>query len=347
MKKILYIPALILICLSCEQVVEDFDVPEKPPKLVIHGRAEEDSLFRINLSKSLGFYDDNVFIPIQNASLQLLFNDQEMGSFSYDSSGWYENPGADFSQPGEYLILADAEGFKQAKARFTIPQKPDVQSISSHNFEKIYTDPSFPEGGYSEYYMHTTLHFRDNPDETNYYMLQILHKGLSYGYYPMETPEEIPSYSWEPLNMTCPAGLTVEAINSWDYFVLASPQDQEHYGQAFYMNDTYFDGDNAQFEFNVELSSVIYSQTDSADGKYILRLEFAEIDKRYFEYAKNRAATGEANDNIFAEPVTVYQSVENGFGLVYGINAFRDSINLLELEGPDLSGVSIEEDYYY
>lgn len=347
MRYITILIAYALLMTSCERVVKDFEVPEKPLKLVIHGRAEANTSCRINVSESLNFYDQNKFYPSENATLQLMLDGEELGYFFYDTLGWYSNPEVNYSRTGEYQLRVSAPDFEDASAIFRIPPEPRITGIEAFIYEEKNVD-CYEFDCPSTYYLVANIRVGDDPSAENYYTLQVSYKTEDYMNIRSdpggETPPS-PEYAYYPLTMIAPPGLSIEASKSYDWYMKVTPQDNA-YGELFFINDGQFTGENDSLFILADLGPIVYSGLAEIEGKYIVQVGFAEIDKQYYEYAKNRAAVQQAEGNPFAEPVTVYQSVEGGFGLIYGISATTDSIDLLQLEGPDLSEVEMP-DYYY
>jgi hypothetical protein len=321
---------------SCEKTIDNFEVQDKEPKLVVHGVAISDSSLRINLTKSLSFNDVQRIEHIGDATVKLSDSQEELGILSYEGRGWYGNNEL-IMEPGiNYQLNLSAPGYNEARTTFTIPQKPVVENIEAnivteHDPNCIGCDP------YKQLVLDIT--FDDLSTEENFYILEMYHRSRNYTYTDYSVyPDDTTEYEAR-LNLTT-ASRIIEVERDYAYFWNVSP-DYDAYGKVLIFSDKLINGDRYTLTVKAELNEFIYS--DLPDEYFVADLRFSQTNSTYYEYAKNMADVNESEDNFLAEPVTVYQSVINGFGLVYGRNIYHYSIDLLQID-PDLR-YEYEEEY--
>lgn len=328
MKLNIYIILFSVVILGCEKTVTNFEVPDKPPKLVIHGRLIADSLCRINVSKSLSFNDELEYIPVEDAALRLFKGQSEIGNFAYQSDGWYLNSDTGFSEPDDYRLDVGAEGYKGTTIRFHIPDKPKFIIERPEIYIGIYPDCPYCTPVYN---LVVDIIIDDDGEKNNYYKLETLRDNRNdYDYSDFHDPGFDYLLNAESnLGMISP-NLAIEVTKHNSRYEVRS-QGGDATGDAFIFSDRYFNGEYYGMTVFVDVNPVFFTDTTSGRN-YKLWFRLSETDENYYEYAKNMARISQTEGNPLVEPVTVYSVVENGFGLVYGMNFEQDTLDLADLE---------------
>lgn len=328
MKIRIYIILFSVLILGCEKTVTNFEVPDKPPKLVIQGRLIADSLCRINVSKSLSFNDELQYIPVEDAALRLFKGQSEIGNFAYQSDGWYLNSDTGFSEPDNYRLDVGADGYKGTTTHLYIPDKPKFVIERPEIYIGIYPDCLYCPPIFN---LVVDIIVDDDREKENYYKLEILRNYIDdYNYSDYYNP----SYGYilvaeSNLGMVS-SNLAIEVTGHNSRYEIRS-QGGDARGDAFIFSDRYFNGEHYAITVFVDINPVFNSDTTSGKN-YKVWFRLSETDENYYEYAKNMARINQTEGNPLVEPVTVYSPVENGFGLVYGMNFKQDTLDLTDLE---------------
>ncbi|MDG2343463.1 MAG: DUF4249 family protein, partial [Flavobacteriales bacterium] len=129
MKKPFHIIFSFLILLnSCEKVIP-FSSEITQPKIVINSLFESDKTWNVHLSSSLSSIDTSNLSNIENASVSI-FDDknQIIEALHYDSLGFYN--GTTNPEPGQkYSIEVSAMNFNTANAEDRIPLETTISKI--------------------------------------------------------------------------------------------------------------------------------------------------------------------------------------------------------------------------
>lgn len=94
MKKIINIPLVVIALLmttiltSCEKEI-DVDLNSVTPRLVIEGLVVKDSIAKVKLTKTKDFNENNIYEPVEGASIQISDNAGNAETLSLNSTGWY------------------------------------------------------------------------------------------------------------------------------------------------------------------------------------------------------------------------------------------------------------------
>ena len=137
-------------------------------------------------------------------------------------------------------------------------------------------------------------------------------------------------YYLSPVNIEDINRIT-EVIKDGNNYSVVSPDSDLPSGEGFFLSDIYFNGESYNLTFDISELGLYVFQHDKDEMLY-LYVEFSKIEKTYFEYARNMAHVNENDGNPLTEPVTVYEPVINGLGIIYGINTVIEKMNLLQFD---------------
>lgn len=165
MKKILYLFSVIcsLLLISCEEeIVLNFD--QNKPRLVIEGNifVGEPTLNKITLSTTTDFYD-SVFPKINNATVQITdLSTNIVYNFLNNNNGDFINNNFN-PQVGKSYQLTVIYNNETYTATSTLLTSPEVISVDQKN-----------DGGFTGDSYEINFNFKDNPNEENFYLVQII-----------------------------------------------------------------------------------------------------------------------------------------------------------------------------
>jgi len=114
---------------SCE-TIDEIDLPEDPPHLVVNSIFNADSALTVNLSKSHSVnINYPVFEHVENAVVEVYKNKVPLAKLNYLGKGNYRSSSPLAGIPyAEYSLKINVSGFKTAEASDILPGKPVVVS---------------------------------------------------------------------------------------------------------------------------------------------------------------------------------------------------------------------------
>ena len=279
---------LLLALSACEQVIEP-DLPEHTPRLVLQAFFTPDSTWVAFVGRSAGILES---LPgrgrsiVADATVELLAGDRvidELKFFQRERVYVWEKGALQAGEP--YSLRVSAPGFTAIEATDVIP-RPVPTAIASYHINTSTRSESRIKGDLS-----IKLEIQDPPGETNYYQLRSFFLLGSQRYEDWFSTQD-PS---------------IVADNGVDDLIEGA-----EWTTAPFFKDTLFDGQTHA----IELSSDYYGPEHSRSYIQVLY-----VSKTYYEHLKSARIHESTLDNPFAEPVSVYSNVENGYGIFAGYSS--------------------------
>lgn len=274
-------------------------VKEQPSKLVVHALAAEGEPFNISVAKSADVLtmvnrDRDLIVP--EAKVFLYADDIPVDTFDYD--GPYKpfiSRSNILARSGvRYKLIVVSPGMPEAEAETFLSSNSPVITKSTFTgaIKKVKDDYGY------RYLREAHLQFTDPPDAENYYTLRVL----------------VP-YSWVGSNVfyreTNCLSTNDTDVEKTDFGIFSS---ECNYGYL-YFNDKYFNGRQKDLLLGVDPSGSL-NLTDTTDKRiYRPVIEVTEITADYFKYKKSVEQYDYARDNPFAEPVSIFSNIQNGYGV--------------------------------
>lgn len=299
-KKILFV-LLTFTCLwSCEKVEDIVDFPKHKSRLVVNGFFHADSRWEFDVSKSLSVIDNAPLAKINNASIQIFENDIliETLTFLFEDGGindglYYSDNKPVFGK--NYSIIVSANGFESVSAADKLPTPVPIVST---DFKII--DSSFytNSDGNILWYINSavSIKFNDPVGEENFYQLEVLYYYTIYNFDSSTYYNSFNSFHLNSDNLSIEEGLEGNIIFS----------------------DLIFDGQT--YEISAEFTHY------NAPPDFTYYIYFKSLSKSCFFYKKTYGLYLNRKNDPFAEPVQVYNNIENGFGIFAGYVADVDTI---------------------
>ncbi len=324
---------VIILLSGCMKILNDFEFEDKDPKIVVQAKFNPDSIARVFVTRSLDMFDRREVKMLSDATVNLFSEETGPIVFRNDSSGWYSIDSEQIASGKNYRLEIEAEGYPKASSEFLVPVVPEMDRIDTSKIREV-------GGGYHYGSMvkgKCTLHFNDNPETEDYYVVSMKQK----------IPQYIWGDSWEPIDTTY--FYNFANINSKSPYLeliyrnyggyQRNNEYTDWYGQKLIFSDKLFNGNSdvsIEIIFNPEYIEV--SDTEEVPEKFI-DIFFSSVDKHFYEYASTKAEINRSEGNPLAEPVTPYSNVIDGYGLVYGVSEKKIAVNI--------TGLFSEEDYRY
>jgi hypothetical protein len=322
---------ILVIFASCTDTIDNFKFKEVDPKIVIHGAINDKDRISVNISRSLSLNEASDFIPLPTAKIKLLLGSDEVATFSHDSGGWFSVKDY-LQQAGKiYTIEAENDGFDPASINFMVPESPVISMIS---WKKL-TETQVGNGQIT--YIEITVALSDNSNTTDYYTMSMGGKimctiyffdGIGYNYLYQDDPDSVIS---RVTNIEIPLFSSdnfVKITKNFGRYTLFDPRNELMMEELLFISDEYFKNGDNNIHLKIYPSNFMYRAGGFSDTTQTLWVNVSKISETYYDYALNMAKVQLTNDNPLVEPVTPYNPVEGGFGLVYGYNQISDSIKV-------------------
>lgn len=289
---------LAAVCLSCQTVVE-IDVPHEENQLVVNSFFHPDSTFGISLKQSQFVLERGDFKIVTGATAILMDGEgNEIGQLNDQGSGIYTS---DIKpQPGKsYRIKVSKKPFTTVTATGSVPE--DTARITKVDVEQRKRGVSI------------SIWLDDSAGE-DYYELYGISKSVVY------TPED--------------------TIRSEDLMSFHSDdQTFEHFDgnsqRYLFFDDVLFDGHETRFNLDSAFGGVgcVDDVNTDCQEKQKTTLYLRKVSKTYYQYKETKELQDQLGGNPFAEPVPVYENIENGLGIFAGFQESAYTIEIPEYQG--------------
>ena len=301
MKSVLCGLLLLLALSACEQVIEP-DLPEHTPRLVLQAFFTPDSTWVAFVGRSVGILEPmpEREMAVADATVELLKEGRvidRLEFFQRDRVYVWEKGTL---QAGEsYALRVAAPGFAAIEATDAIPTSVPTEIVS------YLTRPSVRPESWIKGDMSIKLEIQDPPGETNYYQIRMF--AFFRDEFRTLDDEVVDLVSIRNEGSFSTQDPSIIADNTAD-----EPFDGSFSGSAPFFKDTLFDGQTHA----IELSS-----NYNAPERTRLYVHVLHLSETYYEYLKSAKLHESTQDNPFAEPMSVYSNVENGYGIFAGYSS--------------------------
>lgn len=308
---------------------KDIWIKEEKPRVVLNAMILQDSIIRVNLSRSMNGVllkpeekEDRRHLFIENAVIELWVNDISKGFLqkSHETFGYGDYLHAYRPAPGDRIRLkASTPDDDPVEAETTIPYPPEIISIDTLSSEQ------WNEHGELQHNLHFHIVIQDRPDEENYYLLSF--EPVTHYRTPSLDTVVIGIPFWQkiehPLNIRIESGAMGKYGINLQTSLFWGGQGQGYMFRrqetAFLLKDEGADGERLAFDFTA--SRVRYShQDDTLSCTHSFQIQLASISRSYYLYRRSKALQKEQDDILgdldLREPQPTYSNVIAGYGLL-------------------------------
>ena len=289
---------LLLLFSGCETII-DIDIPEDEPRLVLNGFINPDSTLSISLFQSMGILETGEFRAVEAANVTVYDKDGvRIADLTDSGSGRYMS--AFIPEVGqEYRIEASKSNFATVESSDMIPS--DSAEVISINLNL--TESGFEGGGSGEYDIDFTI--RDYAG-TDFYEVQVFERSV---------------YEFDGQRYENFGNRFLESEDPvFDEFNSS--------GLGLLFGDALFD----EGELKITVSTYLNLGNNCDEVPECLSEEsfliVRKVSESYFRYNRTLRLQQDLEGNPFAEPVSVFNNIKNGFGIFAG---YRNSTFLLEV----------------
>lgn len=325
---------------SCDIVLTEFDVSEtsfelkdQTPQMGLYGYPGENKKgLNIELFKLVSpdvFIGDSL-LAVKNAKIEIFENDKLISTLNPTTGTEsndnvfpnYSTPELTFTPGKEYTITVEADGYPDISASTVIPEPVAIDSVTT-----MYSVQDNEEG-------YLFRMFFTDPEQDNYYMVSVNH--TSY-YLRKIWHDDNTTYHLDTIYKTeytlFPLGDHVFDLLPNQMTSVTEPYDIS-FDKPRIFTDELFKDQEYELKFFFPLSKRVSNKNDR--GHYNSTIFLHSISEELFEGLKSHYQYKTVEGDIYAEPITLYNNINNGFGLWGGMAT--DSIDVpLILEGTGFS----------
>jgi hypothetical protein len=309
---VLYCMVLVSLFSSCQK--EEITVPDTGRKIVINGLITTDSLFNVNLSRSLYITDSNLVEEnmLTNARALLYQNGANIDSLEYAEIP-YLNLGLDIYVPSnyrskrlyplsgeEYEIRVRSPGLPDASAKIRIPGMVKIDHLDT-----AIVKLSGPfESWESNIRVLCDIEFTDPEYENNYYLLYVY---------------RVPAFYSASNNMvfSCQDPVVEEYLNHGTFMEGIAFTDRSISGQKHILRVTLNGKD---------IGKPFYNDEFSESHRKAIYFRLCAITEDYYKFIQTLNLFLKNYKNPLAEPTQVYSNIEGGYGIFGGAAVSSDSL---------------------
>lgn len=299
MKKILYaISISTLFLINCETIV-DINIPVEPPKLVINSTLSDGEYMKVNISESQHILDETDYRKVEGATVEIYTNGTLLTTLPDSLDGNYISSSYKPLRGNNYQIKVTKSGFESINAQVLMPL--DTANILTVTLDSI----EINEFDYAYETLKFSVEIEDNGSTPNFYEIAIYLEYYDYSFnYDVDPPVVIDSfYRFQPL--------FIESLDP-------SLEDYQSFGESILFNDELFNGH--QYTMNVLSNSFYYFEDPNFTFNPTFYAVLNNTSESYYLYRLSSQLQSWTVDNPFAQPVTVYNNIENGFGVFGAYN---------------------------
>lgn len=279
------------------ELIVDLDVPFETKQITVNCFFNPDSVWSVHLSLNRHILDEEDYLEINEAQVVVFEGDNAIDTLANIGYGRFRSDNQRPEVGKTYTLSVSAEGYGDIHSSSFIPFPSPVTNIDL--YESRATNSTM---------LKATI--KDDGAETNYYELY-LDMGSEYYNYTTEQVE----YFGYPIQLT-----------SQDP---ALPDDNDRFSNSIIFSDARFNGRETELTFQTSGSGL------ARHGRATVRLR--TISEDGYNYLRTERLQKMTSGDPFAQPVNVYNNIQNGFGIFagYSTSAYAKS-------GPKPAIASIE-----
>jgi hypothetical protein len=306
---------------SCSTKIE-LDIPESPEQIAVQGILLPDSLIYVGITKTQPISNNNPFLSVNDASVELWSNGAFIEYLTHWNNGIYKS--SVFAQPSaNYEIFVNVPGFEMIYASTSIPENVTITSGT------IKPD-SYYDSQQMDYVSEVEISFNDPPQEKNYYQITFYSYQFKSIMYDYETGGFIVIDSTKT-NFT-----ELDYLNSQDP-VIINEGDLEFYQDPAGIKSLVFSDDLLKNDSTI--SFLVGGITCIGCLGQMPVVVLRSISPDYYKFQKSliRQAYNQGLRNFFIDelfytinPNDLYTNIENGLGIFSGYS--QTEFELIKVE---------------
>ncbi len=279
---------LLFVLTACETVV-DVDVPFEEKGLVVNSFISPDSLFSARITLNKFILDDALYTIVPDATVTISKDGSPIETLTFDGKGAYRSSSLRPEVDVEYAIEVTHPKYGTATAETKIPVAVPMEVT---DFELTDNNQMLNDAN-----VQFKVMVHDPAGEANFYQIEML-KEVSFE--DPTTHQGFRSFNTVPI-FSDDEGIDVEKIVNVE---------------GFYFPDHLFDGKETIINVKGHNYNGILTQGFTEKFYIVLRT----LSREYYNYKTTVLLQDYVADDPFAQPVKVFNNIENGFGIFAGYN---------------------------
>jgi hypothetical protein len=307
MKRYYFLLILLIIFSSCEKTENVIEYPRHNSKIAVNCFFAQDEYLRIFLSKSLSPLDNKIISEIKKAEIKLFENGEQVVSQVYHSSDGDYIVAYKPKAGKTYKLEVSTDNLEKVMAQDVLPASPVVAGqnfqILDSSYYQYNNGQRIDYGGALKGRVKILLN--DNPAEENYYQVKV---GYISEYIGLDSIPQSIFNEFYGLNCKDPSVL-------------------QNFSNSFLLSDKFFNGQNHEiiFTFSDDNKWGYHYYNLKPDSEiYVI---ITSLSKAGYLYVKTAGLYSENYGDPFAEPVRVFNNIENGYGIFAGFSETKVRIH--------------------
>ncbi len=294
---------------SCRKYLE-YEGEDAKPRLVLNGVLSPDSLFSVRLSNSLGYVDNGSLDPVMNGKVAV-FNGTGLfiDSLYHAGMGLYQSTST-AQVNAAYEVRAAAGSFAPVSAVDYIPSPVPVAGWDTNII-------SVTEFDFTSDRLEVRYAINDPAGIENFYVIEIWETQRFYVSADYDPNTGMTVYDTIFLN---PPNAYMIDFTTSDQILLSEVEngldETLYYSRSLAYRDVLFDGRSQSFRILVDS----YYGTSIGTG---LELRLKSCSEAYYKYQRSLENYLYTEGDPFAQPVQVYNNIQNGLGIWAGSSEDR------------------------
>jgi hypothetical protein len=318
-----YISISAMLFLSgCMDFVEDFDLNDVTPRIVVNAQFQPDSLIRFNLYKSTSRNNTGDGYFFLRPDVLNFYIDGQLQTLEKKGTAEYVVPNRLAKSGEKYSIEVQASGLKTATADVDMP---DTVPFVIHSYEVTTRKPFDCPDCEERKFVRFRIDIND-PEGDHFYAISA-QELMKMEIYKNDT--SIVTY-YEPINVTFESNDGLYEFYYSGVLQINNDPTASVFGSKLFFSDNLFKGKTRSLLLDVDITYLPYYYNGgfpSGDSKpvplnekqYVFKL--TTYSRSLYNYYRSVANYNTVGDFFLAEPVLLNSNVENGTG-VLGASAF-------------------------
>ena len=303
---------MVFILLGCEKYLE-YEGEDAKPRLVLNGVFSADSAFSVELSNSQGYVSNGSLNTISNGKVAV-FNENGELVDSLEQAGDGIYTGTALAQANVlYEVRASAGALGSI---YAIDFAPSTVPIANWDTTTI----PVSEYDYTVDKLQIEFVINDPSGTENFYIIEVFNTQyyyIDFQFDPQTGMTIMDTIYYEEPNRNLTGFTTSDPILLSDAELALD--ETLYYTNSLAFNDALFDGNLQGFKILVE---TYYSQQSGAS----LELRLTSCSEAYYKYKRTLESYYYTEGDPFAQPVQVFNNIENGLGIWAGSSPFSVEI---------------------
>ena len=279
-----------LLLAGCELIV-DVKVPYNGDQVVINGVQRNDSVWKVDLSRSQNILSSirNIYFEIPNAEVFVYHPDGTTEKLEKVNYGIYK--GVTKPSIGErYKVVVNATGFESVTAEMTMPWAVPITDVK---FDSTNVQPSNNGGGITPFAdVPFDVTFTDPGDQRNYYALKVFQWTV---------------FKYNDENQNEHSDTLIQELPVWIQDPGLATKDE----RKFRFSDQIFNGKTSSIRAQTQFREI---------QEKIFRVDIwlMNLSEETFKYEETLQLQRDVTGDPFAQPVPVFSNVNGGLGIFSG-----------------------------